>query len=85
MNNYGSTLIPDAIYQFQGHHSVGSWAEEFLIILPYMDMVAILAVWPGWFEHVFVSSNAGGSIWNLVTVGQLAFEEMYKVLKIGGS
>ena len=33
----------------QGHQPFGSW-EDFLKLLPYMGMTAILVMWPGPFE-----------------------------------
>ena len=39
-----------------------------------MGVVAILAM----FEHIFVPSAPGGSKWDLVTIGPVAFEEMFE-------
>ena len=33
--------------KFQGNQLSGSGEEDFLMILPYMGMVAILVMWPG--------------------------------------
>ena len=61
----------------QGHRSIGSGEEDFLkkIFLPYMGMAAILVMWPGPFEQVFVPLIPGGYIWNLVTIGPVVSEE----------
>ena len=40
--------------KFKGHHSFGSREEDFLRFLPYMGMAAILVMWPGPFEQIFV-------------------------------
>ena len=44
-----------------------------------MGVVAILVMWPGQFKHIFVSE---GYIWNMVTIGLLAFEEMFEFVKL---
>ena len=44
-----------------------------------MAMVAILVMWPGPFEQTFISPSHGGSIWNLILIGQVVSEEkMFK-------
>ena len=40
-----------------------------------MGMAAILVMWPGPFEQLFVPSIPGGYIWNLVTIGPVVSEE----------
>ena len=40
-----------------------------------MGMVAILVMWPGRFEQLFVPPTPGGNIWNLVTIGPVVSEE----------
>ena len=40
--------------------------------LPYMVMVAILAMWPGPFEQTFVHE---GSTWNLTSISPVVSEE----------
>ena len=62
---------PVTYTKFQGHQFVGTGEEDFLKILPYMGMAAILIMWPGWFGKIFVLSTSGGFIWNLITTGQL--------------
>ena len=32
--------------KFQGHRSINSGEEDFLMFLPYMDMAATLVMWP---------------------------------------
>ena len=61
--------------KFQGHWSIGSGEEDFLRFLPYMGMAAILVMWPGRFEQLFVPPTPGGYIWNLVTIGPVVSEE----------
>ena len=37
--------------------------------------------WPYWsFEHIFVPSAPGGSKWDLVTIGSVAYEEMFEIV-----
>ena len=44
-----------------------------------MGMTAILVMWPGSFEQIFVPPSHGGSIWNLTLIGQAVSEEkMFK-------
>ena len=45
-----------------------------------MGMVAILVMWPAKFEHIFIPSAPGGSTWNLVTIGPVAFGEMFEIV-----
>ena len=40
-----------------------------------MGMMAILVMWPGPFEPIFIPSTPGGYIWNLVTIGPVVSEE----------
>ena len=40
-----------------------------------MGMAAILVMWPGRFEQLFVPPTPGGYIWNLVTIGPVVSEE----------
>ena len=60
--------------KFHGHRPFGS-GEDFLRLLPYMGMAAILVMWPGPFEQTFVPPSHGGSIWNLASIGPVASEE----------
>ena len=39
--------------KFQGHWSIGSGEEDFLRVLPYMGMAAMLVMWPKPFEQFF--------------------------------
>ena len=44
-----------------------------------MGMAAILVMWPGQFEQIFVSPSQGGFIWNLTLICLVASEEkMFK-------
>ena len=47
-----------------------------------MGMAAVLVMWPGLFEHTFVSPSHGGSKWNLTLIGLLVSEE--RMFKEGG-
>ena len=38
--------------------------------------MAMLVMWPGPLEQIFIQSTLGGSIWNVFTIGLLAFEEI---------
>ena len=61
--------------KFQGHRSIGSGEEDFLMFLPYMGMAAILVMWPELFGQLYVPPIPGGYIWNLVTIGPVVSEE----------
>ena len=44
-----------------------------------MDMAAILVMWPGQFEQIFVPPSHGDFIWNLASIGPVVSEEkMFK-------
>ena len=45
-----------------------------------MGVVAILVMCTIWFEHIFIPSVPGGSKWDLVTTGPVAFEEMFEIV-----
>ena len=47
-----------------------------------MGVVAILVMWTIRFEQIFVPSTPGGSKWDLVTIGPVAFEEMFELVII---
>ena len=55
--------------KFQGHRPFGSREVDFLRLLSYMGVVAILVMYPGPFEQIFVPPSHGGSIWNLTLIG----------------
>ena len=40
-----------------------------------MGMMAILAMWPGPVEQIFIPPSHGGFIWNLASIGLMASEE----------
>ena len=40
-----------------------------------MGLDAILVMWPGTFEQIFILASRGGSIWNLASNGLVLFEE----------
>ena len=44
-----------------------------------MGMAAILVMWPGPFEQIFVPPSHGDSIWNLASIGPVVLEKkMFK-------
>ena len=43
-----------------------------------MAMTAILVMWPGPFEQIFVPPSHGDAIWNLASIGLVVSEEMFK-------
>ena len=43
-----------------------------------MGMAAILVMWPGPFEHTFIPPSHGHSIRNLILIGPVVSEEMFK-------
>ena len=45
-----------------------------------MGVVAILVMLTIQFEHMFILSAQGGSKWDLVTIGPVAFEEMFEIV-----
>ena len=47
-----------------------------------MGIVAILIMWPGRLEHIFVSANPESYIWNTVKTGLRASEEMFEIGKL---
>ena len=75
LNSLDST--PWYVPSFQGLWSFGSAAEGFKGFLPYIGMGAILVMWPGWIDHIFVSPplKALHEIW---FKGKVAFEIMLK-------
>ena len=63
----------------QGHRPFGSREEHFWRFLPYMDMAAILVMWP--FEQAFVPPSQGGYLWNLASNGLVVIEEKFKKIE----
>ena len=47
-----------------------------------MGVVAMLVMCTIRFEHIFVPSAPGGSKWDLITIGPVAFEEMFGIVII---
>ena len=47
--------------KFRGNLSAGSGVYDFEGFLPYVDVVAILVMWPRCLEHTFVPLTEGGS------------------------
>ena len=60
---------------FQEHWPIGSREGDFLIFLPYIGIVAILVMWPGPFEQIFVTPSHAGSTWILASVGLAVSKE----------
>ena len=54
-NKIGRTRAPNAVYQVSRSSAFWFRRRRFLSVLPYIGMVAILVMWPGLFEHTFVS------------------------------
>ena len=63
--------------KFQGHQPFGS-REDVIRFLPYMDIVAILVMWPGPFEQTFVSPSHKSYIWNMTLIGLVVSEKIFK-------
>ena len=61
--------------KFQGHQPLGSEEGDFWSFLPYVGLKAILVMWPGTFEPIFMPTSHGGPIWNLASKGLVFFEE----------
>ena len=59
--------------KFQSHRPIGSKEGDFLRFLPYMGLEAMLVMWPRIFEHIFIPTSHGGSIWNLASNGLVFF------------
>ena len=59
--------------KFQCHRPLGSEKGDFWRFLQYMDLEAILVMWPGTFEQIFIPISHGGSIWNLASIGLSVF------------
>ena len=45
-----------------------------------MGVVAILVMWTTRFECIFIPSAPGGSKWASVTIGPVAFEEIFEIV-----
>ena len=61
--------------KFQGHRSIGSGEEDFIRFLPYMDMAAMLVMWPNSFEFIFIPILLQALIWTLVPNRPTVFEK----------
>ena len=46
--------------------------------LPYMDMAAILVIWPRPCKQIFVPPSHWGSIWILALIGQAVLEKIFE-------
>ena len=64
--------------KFQGHRPLGSTEGDFWRFLQYMGLEAILVMWPGIFEKIFIPISHGGTIWNLALTGLVFFEEKFE-------
>ena len=60
--------------KIQGNQSLGS-EEDFWRFLPYVGLDAIMVMWDGTFEQIFIPTSHEGSIWNLASNGLMFFEE----------
>ena len=61
--------------KFQGHWSIGSGEEDFLRLLPYMGMAAMLVKWPNSFVKIFITILPQAFIWSLVLNDPIVFEK----------
>ena len=61
--------------KFEGYQHAGYGEEDFKGFLTYMDMAAILVIWPRSFELTFVSPSHWCSIWSLAGIGPAVFWE----------
>ena len=62
---------------YQGHQSIGSEEKDFLEVFTiHRHMVVMLFIWPGQFKQMSAYSSQGDSTWNLVTIGQVALEQI---------
>ena len=64
---------PKRYTKFQDHPLLGSEEDSFSRFLPYMSLEAILAMWPGTFEQIFILISLGGSIRNLASIDPVLF------------
>ena len=64
--------------KIQGHRPFCSWEGDFFKFLPYMGMAAILVMYPGPFEQIFIPPSHRSSIWNLTVTGPVVSEQMFK-------
>ena len=62
--------------KFQGHRPFGSGKEDFLRLLPYMGMAAIML--PGPFEQTFVPTSQGDSHEILASIDPVVSDEMFE-------
>ena len=68
-------LVSKMHTKFQGHQPFGSREEDFLRFLPVIGMAAILVMWPGPFEQIFVPLSHRSSIWNFILIGPVFSEK----------
>ena len=56
-------------------HRPSDFGEDFLRVVPYMGVAAILVMWPRPFEQTFVTPSLGVSIINMSSIGPVVSEE----------
>ena len=61
--------------KFQGHWSIGSGEEDFLRVLPYMGMAAILVMWPNSIVQIFIPILPQAFTWTFVPNRPTVFEK----------
>ena len=61
--------------KFKGHQSIGSGEEDFLRLLPYMGMAAMLVMWPNSFVQIFIPMLLQAFIWTLVPNRPTVFQK----------
>ena len=61
--------------KFQQQRPIGSEKNIFKVFLPYLGMTGVLVIWPGSFEHTFVTPSQVCSMWDLTLIGPIVSEE----------
>ena len=82
---HGSTEVSDPSHQVSRLSVNWFCRRTFLkFFLPYMGMPTILTMWPGRcaVRIHFRFLPHGGCIWNLVIIGLMAFEEIFRIVKL---
>ena len=47
-----------------------------------MGMAAILVIWPGPFEYIFILTTRKSSTWNLASMGQAALQQKFESVNL---
>ena len=62
--------------KFHGNRLAGTGEEDFLRVLPYMGVSAILVMWPASCHQIFISLYLKAFIKNLVQIGTVVSEKI---------